>query len=294
MAEPRLRILIPALIAGPLDEARLAATLAGLPRGLDAVAHLLIQREEAPHDGRVVGGPARPDLPVVAHELGPPSGKWGALREGLRRCGPAPFIAIADGDDAYELDVLAAMLRRLEADEADLIQGARTRILLDDTELGRRRARLEPVVNELLRLRCAARGAPLPADVSDLQSGLCVARRELLARFLARTRMDGLEPREPEEALPWGFYGGELHLHAFAAAVRARVRAHPVRERYGRPSGQTPAAIGRQLTASVLFAGTTAAQLEAGLAGAAAREGWDAATTAAARRVAREAFPTAR
>jgi len=307
LPEPRLRILIPALIAGPDDAHRLAATLAGLPPGLPAVAHPLIQRaggaEGDAAGGTVAGGdeaerrtPDGPDrcaLPVVAHELGAPAGKWAALREGLRRCGPVPFVAVADGDDAYETDVLTTLLWRLEGGEGDLIQGERARIVLDETELGRRRALLEPVVNELLRLRLVSRGTALPAELTDLQSGLFVARRALLERFLAQDRMDGAALGTAPGPLPWGAYGGELHLHAFAAATGARARAHPVRERPGRPSGQTPAGIGAQLAGSVLFAGVGPAELTAALAAAARRAGWSGPEAATALAAAREAFPGA-
>lgn len=344
MSSPALRILIPTLIAEPGDVRRLSATLAGLPPGLDAVAHPLVQSERPdvalpdwpapaaarPADdgsadaGRARAGPAgagpagagaadaeedcwareraalaafvRPDhppCPVQPLPLGAPAGKWGALRTGLARCGPADWIAVLDGDDAYDPQVLPALLWRAQAGEGALFQGERERIVLDETEDGRRRALLEPVVNELLRARAAARGAPLAPEVWDLQSGLFVVQRSLLEAFLAQERMDGADAARAPGPLPWGAYGGELHLHAYAAARGARVRAHPVRSRSGRASGWTPAAVGRHLRGSVLFAAVAAAEVDAAVAAAAARGGWDAAARARARGAAAEAFPEA-
>jgi len=324
MPSPALRILIPTLVAEPGDVRRLSATLAGLPPGLDAVAHPLVQSERpdvalpewpAPATARAVETdpaddeedcwaseraalaafvrPDHPSCPVEPLLLGAPAGKWGALRAGLARCGPADWIAVLDGDDAYDPQVLPALLWRAQAGEGALFQGERERIVLDETEDGRRRALLEPVVNELLRVRAAARGALLAPEVWDLQSGLFVVWRELLEAFLAQERMDGADAVRAPGPLPWGAYGGELHLHAFAAARDARVRAHRVRSRSGRASGWTPAAVGRHLRGSALFADVAAAEVAAALAAAAARGGWDAVERAQARDAAVEAFPEA-
>ncbi len=338
MTQPLLRILIPALLADADDGRRLAATLAGLPPGLDAVAHPIVQTDKPellppslrpedarlqtpvfavetptrpgdgapPISGAAADGPAgrepavvdfvRPDHPACPVEplmLGAPSGKWGAIRAAAAACGPCEWIAIADGDDAYDLVVLPAILWRAQGWEGDLFQGQRGRIVLDPTDLGRRRALLEPVVNELLRLRLAARGVGLDPAVTDLQSGLMLVRRALLDAFLAAARMDGADPGAAPGPLPWGAYGGELHLHAFAARERAQVRGHPVRARDGRISGQGIAAIGRQLQGSIFFAGTGAAELAEAAAAAARQQRWDAGEAAAALAAGREAFPQA-
>lgn len=324
MPSPALRILIPTLVAEPGDVRRLSATLAGLPPGLDAVAHPLVQSGRpdvalpewpAPAAARAAETdpadddedcwaseraaltafvrPDHPSCPVEPLLLGAPAGKWGALRAGLARCGPADWIAVLDGDDAYDPQVLPALLWRAQAGEGALFQGERERIVLDETEDGRRRALLEPVVNELLRVRAAARGAPLAPEVWDLQSGLFVVWRELLEAFLAQERMDGADAARAPGPLPWGAYGGELHLHAFAAARDARVRAHRVRSRSGRASGWTPAEVGRHLRGSALFADVAAAEVAAALAAAAAHGGWDAVERAQARDAAVEAFPEA-
>jgi hypothetical protein len=328
VADPLLRILIPSLITEAEDGRRLAATLAGLPPGLDAVAHPLVQTAgvellppalRSDPERAAAGGTApeadvppgaadqsaaldeshlaqfvRPDHPACPVEpllLGPASGKWSAIREAVSQCGPCEWIAVADGDDAYDLVVLPAILWRAQGWEGDLFQGQRGRIVLDPTELGRRRALLEPVLNELLRLKLAAQGVRLEPSVTDLQSGLFVARRPLLEEYFALPRMDGADPATAPGPLPWGSDGGELHLHAYAARKGAQVRGHPVRSREGRVSGLTLAAIGRQLRGSTLFADTSEAAIEAAAAAASLAQRWQGAEATDAREAARVAFP---
>jgi hypothetical protein len=235
----------------------------------------------------------------------------------LDTCPPSPWVAAADGDDAYDLRDLMRMVEhvgRASRDaRPDLLQGERSEIVLDDTSLGRQRSLLEPLLNELLRLRAREAGVSLAPDVSDLQSGLFLVRRALLEDFFAQPTMDAFwrvrlgdsgaasapttrasvsEP-QPTGALPWGHYGCELHLHAFAAARGARVGAHPVRSRVGRVSGQTPAAIGRQLGGSALFARVTALEVAEAADLAARRVAWSAAERAAALEAAWLTFPEA-
>jgi hypothetical protein len=317
VADPLLRILIPSLITEAEDARRLAATLAGLPPGLAAVAHPLVQtavsellpptlRSEASAPGLPgeSGGeplfdeahldqftrPDHPACPVEPFLLGPASGKWSAIREAVAQCGPCEWIAVADGDDAYDLVVLPAILWRTQGWEGDLFQGQRGRIVIDPTELGRRRALLEPVLNELLRLRLAGQGVQLEPGVTDLQSGLFVVRRALLEEYFSQLRMDGADPASAPGPLPWGAYGGELHLHAYAARNGAQVRGHPVRSREGRVSGLTLEAIGRQLRCSTLFAGTSEEEIEAATSAAAAVQGWGDKETIDARQATRAVF----
>ncbi len=315
------RLLIPALLAEAGDLRLLEATLAGVPEALPATLHPAVQTTGAfspPPDDlgerlAAAGGAARTQ-PLL---LGGPRGKWGALREAFARVAPVPWCAVADGDDAYDTAVLVELLARARRRGGDLYQGQREQILLDPSDLGRRRALLEPVVNEWLRLRLAARGVALSPALWDLQSGLLLVRFELLARFFALPRMDQPWQEGPPAAaaaegaavleagagaadhvapggrgggLPWGSYGGELHLHAFAAGLGAAVEPHPVRERFGRVSGQTPAGIGRQLAASALLGLPAPGELERAASAAARGRGWSADVVAAALAAAREAL----
>jgi hypothetical protein len=316
-----LHLLIPALIADQDDLAALRATVAAIPSRLPAVVHPLLQ---IPAPGAAMAGPmlgsAKPEFtfagivagltevcecPLEAVFLGSPRGKWGALREGMACCSRAPWLAVADGDNAYDLSVLPHMLARAEADHIDLIQGQRQQIVLDRSALGQQRALLEHVVNELLRTFLADLGSELAPGVTDLQSGLLLVRKELLEAFFAQPRMDGAAvPAGPSLAvrpadgaasqtpghLPWTHYGAELHLHAFASCRGARVEGQVVTARFGRVSGLTTAAIGQMLRASRYFQGVTEERVERAVAVTAARERWDPAQITLARAVAAEAF----
>lgn len=295
MSVPRVRLLIPALIAAEDDLQALQRTLAGVSfRLAGLVVHPLVQLADT---GERVTEPLPLALPettigrLAPVYLGAPSGKWGALREGLERCGPSDWVAICDGDDAYDLSALPALLARAESDGADLIQGERSPIVLDGTTLGHKRALFEPVVNMLLRRRLAEQNILLEPTANDLQSGFCLVRHELLARFLALPRMDDGVEEDALPDLPWGYYGGELHLHALAASIGAPVAGVSVKARCGRISGLSVAAIGRMLRASRYFRAVTPAECDNAVAAVAIGEGWGAEEAALAREAAVEAFP---
>jgi len=297
VANERLRLLIPALIAGEEDMAALRRTLAGLPAGLLAVVQPVMQL--------AAGIPARLHtlIPAKSWRLEPivlaePAGKWGALRDGLARGETtSDWVAVCDADDTYDLSVLPTLLARALAGEASLYQGERVQIVIDDTELGYTRAQFELVVNELLRQRTARWGLVLSSGVHDLQSGFFLVRRQLLERFFALPAMDAFDKpaavgdSDSALELPWSSYGGELHLHLFAATVGVGVAGHPVTARCGRVSGLTVAAIGEMLRQSRYFQDVTPREYEAAIAAVSAATGWTAAEQDLMRTATAEAFP---
>ena len=300
MTAPVFRLLIPTLIAAESDLRALQQTVAAVPADFEVTIQPVVQftaEMVAARDRLVRIWQTAGKRGLVPLYLGQPSGKWGALRQATARCQSATWLAVVDGDNAYDLTDLRQLVQRAQAGEADLCQGERQRIVLDPTALGRARALFEPVVNELLRERLSDQGIKLPAAVTDLQSGFFLARRRLLAAFFTLERMDGYPRRDASGQglpdLPWGYYGGELHLHAFAAQQGFQTVASAVTVRAGRVSGLQIATIGQMLRASALFQGVTASETDLAIAKVAQRDGWTAAELALAKSAAAATFPQA-